>query len=47
MLARSNWRETIADAILERIVYDVNRIELKGESLRKRKIKQTEIITVH
>jgi len=29
--------ETVADAILDRIVHDAHRIELKGESLRKRK----------
>jgi len=29
--------QTIADAILDRIVHDAQRIELKGESLRKRK----------
>ena len=29
--------KTIADAILDRIVHDAHRIELKGESLRKRK----------
>lgn len=29
--------KTIADAILDRIVHDAGRIELKGESLRKRK----------
>lgn len=29
--------KTIADAILDRIVHDAQRIELKGESLRKRK----------
>lgn len=28
---------TLADAILDRIVSNANRIELKGESLRKRK----------
>ncbi len=36
------WHEiigekTIADAILDRIVHDAQRIELKGESMRKRK----------
>ena len=35
--------KTIADAILDRIVHDAHRIELKGESLRKRNIKETEI----
>ena len=29
--------KTIADAILDRIVHDAQRVELKGESLRKRK----------
>jgi DNA replication protein DnaC len=45
------WHEvigekTIADAILDRIVHDAHRIELKGESLRKTRInlKGTEIL---
>ena len=38
----SKWHEiigeqTIADAILDRIVHDAHRIEMKGESLRKKK----------
>jgi DNA replication protein DnaC len=38
----SKWHEiigdqTIADAILDRIVHDAHRIDMKGESLRKRK----------
>lgn len=38
----NQWHEvigeiTIADAILDRIVHDAHRMELKGESLRKRK----------
>lgn len=38
----SKWHEvigekTIADAILDRIVHDAHRIELKGESMRKRR----------
>jgi DNA replication protein DnaC len=38
----SKWNEiigeqTIADAILDRIVHDAHRIELKGESLRKKR----------
>ena len=42
------WHEvigekTIADAILDRIVHDAHRIELKGESLRKTRVKQREI----
>lgn len=37
----SNWHDiigeqTIADAILDRIVHDAHRLELKGESLRKK-----------
>lgn len=40
----SNWHEiiedsTIADAILDRIVYSSHRIELSGESLRKKDLK--------
>lgn len=34
--------KTIADAILDRIVHDAHRVELKGESLRKRKTMETE-----
>ena len=38
----SNWydvigEETIADAILDRLVHTSHRIELKGESLRKKR----------
>jgi DNA replication protein DnaC len=29
--------KTIADAILDRIVHDAHRIELKGESMRKKR----------
>ena len=32
--------KTIADAILDRIVHHAHRIELQGESMRKKKIKQ-------
>lgn len=44
----SKWYEvigeqTIADAILDRIVHSAHRLELKGESLRKRKLVNTEI----
>jgi len=35
--------KTIADAILDRIVHDAHRIELKGESMRKTRVKQEEI----
>lgn len=43
-----NWHETIgegtiADAILDRIVYASHRIELTGDSLRKNKMKKTQI----
>lgn len=46
------WHEvigekTIADAILDRIVHDAHRISLKGESLRKTKIRQREIETLN
>lgn len=46
------WHEvigekTIADAILDRIVHDAHRIELKGESLRKTRAKQKEIETLN
>ena len=34
--------QTVADAILDRIVHDAHRIELKGESLRKQKRIETE-----
>jgi len=42
----SDWHEligegTVADAILDRIVYSSHRIELKGESLRKTKFRIT------
>ena len=45
----SKWYEiigeqTIADAILDRIVHNAHRLELKGESLRKRRKPETEII---
>lgn len=38
----SKWFEvigekTVADAILDRIVHDAHRIELKGESIRKKR----------
>jgi len=41
----NHWHEvigekTIADAILDRIVHDAHRVELKGESLRKSRDKQ-------
>lgn len=43
-----NWHETIgegtiADAILDRLVHASHRIELTGESLRKNKMKKTQI----
>jgi DNA replication protein DnaC len=30
--------QTIADAILDRIIHDAHRLELKGESMRKKRI---------
>ncbi|HEY9826970.1 MAG TPA: IS21-like element helper ATPase IstB [Stenomitos sp.] len=46
------WHEvigekTIADAILDRIVHDAHRIDLKGESLRKTRVKLKEIETLN
>ena len=46
------WHEvigekTIADAILDRIVHDAHRIELKGESLRKARVKLIENETLN
>ena len=48
----NRWHEvigekTIADAILDRIVHDAHRIELKGESLRKTRVKLKEIDTLN
>lgn len=45
----SKWHEiigeqTIADAILDRIVHDAHRIEMKGESLRKKRLPKNEEI---
>lgn len=45
----SGWHDvigeqTIADAILDRIVHDAHRIEMKGESLRKKRQPKTEEI---
>jgi len=37
--------KTIADAVLDRIVHDAHRIELKGESLRKTRDKQKSLST--
>ncbi len=39
----SKWHEvvgeqTIADAILDRIIHDAHRLELKGDSMRKKRI---------
>jgi DNA replication protein DnaC len=30
--------QTIADAILDRIIHDAHRLELKGDSMRKKRI---------
>ena len=43
----NQWHEiigeqTIADAILDRIVHDAHRIEMKGESLRKKRMPKKE-----
>lgn len=43
----NKWHEvigeqTIADAILDRLVHDAHRVELKGESLRKKRTLKTE-----
>lgn len=43
----NGWHEvigeqTIADAILDRLVHDAHRVEMKGESLRKKRLPQTE-----
>jgi len=48
----NRWHEvigekTIADAILDRIVHDAHRIELKGESLRKTRLKLKENETLN
>ena len=45
----SKWHEvigekTIADAILDRIVHDAHRIELQGESMRKKRNPEPEIL---
>jgi len=39
--------KTVADAILDRLVHKAHRIELKGESLRKKMEKQTKMETVN
>lgn len=43
----SGWHDvigeqTIADAILDRLVHDAHRVEMKGESLRKKRLPKTE-----
>ena len=43
----AHWHEqigdpTVADSILDRLVHNAHRIELKGESLRKKKRKPSE-----
>jgi len=35
--------QTIADAILDRIVHDPHRVEMNGESMRKKKVINEEI----
>jgi len=34
--------KTVADAILDRIVHDAHRLDIKGESMRKKKEKRSE-----
>jgi DNA replication protein DnaC len=46
----NQWHEvigeqTIADAILDRIIHDANRLELKGESMRKKRSSLQEEMT--
>lgn len=46
----SKWHEvigekTVADAILDRIIHEAHRLELKGESLRKKRQGTNELIT--
>jgi DNA replication protein DnaC len=36
--------QTIADAILDRIIHNAHRLELKGESMRKKRTTQNELI---
>lgn len=43
----ANWHEqigdaTVADGILDRLVHNANRVEMKGESMRKEKAVKTE-----
>lgn len=37
--------KTVADAILDRIIHEAHRLDLKGESLRKKSANSTELIT--
>ena len=37
--------QTIADAILDRIVHDAHRLDIKGESMRKKRINLAEELT--
>jgi DNA replication protein DnaC len=46
----SKWHEvigekTVADAILDRIIHEAHRLELKGESLRKKQQNNSELLT--
>lgn len=46
----SKWHEmigeqTVADAIMDRIIHQAHRLDLKGESLRKKDKKAEELIT--
>jgi len=45
----SKWHEvigekTVADAILDRIIHEAHRLELKGESLRKKQLNNSELL---
>jgi DNA replication protein DnaC len=46
----SKWHDiigekTVADAIMDRIIHEAHRLDLKGESLRKKADKKTDLIT--
>jgi DNA replication protein DnaC len=40
--ASRSARHTIADGILDRLVHNAHRIELRGESMRKTRVKKNE-----
>ena len=41
-MARDHWRPTYADTILDRLVHNAHRIDLRGESLRRSRPKITQ-----